>query len=299
MTSLEFFELLNEIDDKYVAEGAVKATNKTTNKAEASDTSNVTDISSASKAKKSRSKWWITIAPVACAAVIAGIIIMLQQNNFSLKDAATGTTMSFDSVDSYESATTVTNSEAPSMDSSSDSYAGTWDGGDDIACEVEGDVGSDSISNSAEGVEGTDSMELVESYPAPDGTGTVESIVPVDMAVDNGNIEVSPSLNAAVSEYGTGAIYRIVIDLYKDGVILDNYSEEAEAVMDRLAAAGYTVAVEEYNDGKVVTRYMTLHATIAQMEMFPVEDEYGYYLKLYGEVVEVCGYPLSYNAGNE
>jgi hypothetical protein len=46
------------------------------------------------------------------------------------------------------------------------------------------------------------------------------------------------------------------------------------------------VAFENYNDGYVDHNYFTLHATLEQLESFPVSEQYGYCVMLYGERIE-------------
>ncbi len=110
-----------------------------------------------------------------------------------------------------------------------------------------------------------------------------------DLSVMNGGLALSNSLQAALQEYGNSANYRVLVELFRDGVQVSSASSLAQEEIDRLADAGYTVAVEKYNDGHTEQTYLTLHATFDQLEDFSSNAEFGYYILLYGEYFDTEG----------
>jgi hypothetical protein len=110
-----------------------------------------------------------------------------------------------------------------------------------------------------------------------------------DCSVNNGGVLFSDALTGAMEQYGGDVKYRVIVELFSDGVAIDCASEESKAEMDSFADQGYTVAFENYNDGYVDHNYFTLHATLEQLESFPVSEQYGYCVMLYGERLETTG----------
>lgn len=110
-----------------------------------------------------------------------------------------------------------------------------------------------------------------------------ESAYAGDMVVYNGAYVLSDSLKGALQEYGNTAKYRVIVELFTDGVQLDNASETVQAEINRLANEGYIVAFETYNDGNVDHKYFTLHAEFDQLNDFCASDALGYFILLYGE----------------
>jgi hypothetical protein len=104
--------------------------------------------------------------------------------------------------------------------------------------------------------------------------------------VENGNVVFSTALTGAMAQYGGDVEYRVIVELFSDGVAIDCDNGEGKAEMERFADQGYTVAFESYNDGDRKQNYFTLHATLNQLENFPTSEEYGYCVMLYGERIE-------------
>lgn len=104
-----------------------------------------------------------------------------------------------------------------------------------------------------------------------------------DMAVSNGCSEMSNSLKAAVSELGDSVRYRVVVEMFRDGVAIGSDSPEVSAESERLFGEGYITAHESINDGYQQTVLFTLHATSEQLLSFPAAKDYGYYISLYDE----------------
>ncbi len=115
-------------------------------------------------------------------------------------------------------------------------------------------------------------------------------------APQNGEAGFSVPLRAAMAAYGESAAYRVWVDLFRDGELLAPDSPEAEAERERLAALGYIVAYEVYDDGQTEHPRFTLHAKLDQLQSFPAGG-YGYMLFLYGERVEGAGQEPAVNGG--
>lgn len=125
--------------------------------------------------------------------------------------------------------------------------------------------------------------KMITSYPVdgPDVEG-----LSGDYAVLNGGCFLSPSLKGALAEYGNSEEYRyrVIIELFRDGVQVPNESDEAGAERDRLATEGYVVAYETLSDGNATTHSLfTIHATAKQLKEFATSQQYGYGLWLYDE----------------
>lgn len=103
-------------------------------------------------------------------------------------------------------------------------------------------------------------------------------------APKNGEAFFSLPLQEATDEYGDGARYRVIVDLFRDEQPLPADGEASAAERERLAALGYGVAYETITgEGERTRSYFTLHATYGQLADFPANGEYGYMLFLYGE----------------
>lgn len=124
--------------------------------------------------------------------------------------------------------------------------------------------------------------KMITYYPVdgPDAEG-----LSGDYAVLNGGCFLSPSLKGALAEYGNSEEYRyrVIIELFRDGVQVPNESGEASAERDRLAAEGYIVAYETLSDGNATHSLFTIHATAKQLKEFATSQQYGYGLWLYDE----------------
>lgn len=129
------------------------------------------------------------------------------------------------------------------------------------------------------GVEIPEVTRMISSYG--DGDPEANCAVP-----ENGTVELSSSLRGAIEEYGDSAQYRVFVDLFRDGQALEMDRPLMEKETDRLAALGYRVAGEIYYDhGTITDCYLTLHATMEQVNCFAASAEYGYRLSLYHERV--------------
>lgn len=110
-----------------------------------------------------------------------------------------------------------------------------------------------------------------------------DSLNGTDMAVNNGHYELSGSLSAAIEELGDTVRYRVVIEVFKDGTVIDSGSAEVASEEERLVKEKYTVAHETYEDSMETEDYFTIHAEKDQLLNFPVSSLYGYYISLYDE----------------
>ena len=108
-----------------------------------------------------------------------------------------------------------------------------------------------------------------------------------DIAVNDGSVVLSDALQQALSEYGDSGLYRVSVELFRDGVQLAEDSPEAAEIMDRLAGFGYVTAIETFTDaaGEETVRN-TLHLTAADLETFRGGEDFGVLLRLYEEVSE-------------
>ncbi|MCD8118885.1 MAG: hypothetical protein LUE29_05290 [Lachnospiraceae bacterium] len=125
----------------------------------------------------------------------------------------------------------------------------------------------------------TGMTELISGYG--DGNNYLD-LTSGDFAIVSGYAVCSDALRDAMEAYGDTVLYRVVVCLFENGVATGNGRAEA----NRLEEEGYTVAYETFTDGNgVSTEWLTIHATLEQIEKFAVSDAYGYMLCLYEEVV--------------
>lgn len=123
-------------------------------------------------------------------------------------------------------------------------------------------------------------------------SGYGESGLTVDMSVTDCGIYRSGALESAMDHYGDSANYRVLIELFSDGVQIPSGGQQALADAQRLVELGYIVAIEivteSESNGEIVTvnaSYLfTLHATYEQLENFPADENLGYKFMLYDEV---------------
>lgn len=101
--------------------------------------------------------------------------------------------------------------------------------------------------------------------------------------IKNSAFYYGEGLQGALIEYQDTVNYRVVVKVYKDGYEIATNSSEVNSEMERLGAAGYTVAYETSNDGDKETCLFTLHATYDQLMNFNVNEQYGYYILLYDQ----------------
>lgn len=115
------------------------------------------------------------------------------------------------------------------------------------------------------------------------GSYSIGASARIDLAVANGAVLLSDSLQAALAEYEDSVLYRVVVEVFRDGTVLSNFSDEIAAETQRLSDAGYIVATESVVFGDEVYRYLTLHAEADQLRDFPAHPDHGYYIALYDD----------------
>ena len=142
---------------------------------------------------------------------------------------------------------------------------------------------------------GPDNHEVTDVKPMISSFGEMGE--PVDLAVKNGGVHFSEPLLAAMDAYGDNATYRVLVDLFHDGVQIPADSALVETEIQRLGDLGYIVAIEKvYQDEVMTSCSFTLHATYAQLREFSAGENAGFSLLLYGEVVgESNNPPVVYN----
>jgi len=124
-------------------------------------------------------------------------------------------------------------------------------------------------------------------------SGFEETDTTVDMSVSNGGVWCSRSLEAAMDHYGDTANYRVLVELFSDGVQIASGGAQATEEAARLSDLGYIVAMETsretMTDGNIatacVTYYFTIHATYEQLLDFQQDGTLGYKFMLYDEVL--------------
>lgn len=108
----------------------------------------------------------------------------------------------------------------------------------------------------------------------------------------NGEVCRSLPLTEAMEQYGDGARYRVIVELFRDEQPLSADGDESAAERERLASLGYTVAYETLRGEDAQVRcYFTLHATCEQLSAYPASADYGCMLFLYGELEKSAAAP--------
>jgi hypothetical protein len=153
----------------------------------------------------------------------------------------------------------------------------------DMGSDLDGDSVGYSAADVSEDYDG-DEAGYMTTVISDFGEAKMES----DISVSNGAVVFSDALTGALEQYGGDVLYRVIVELFSDGVQIDCAGDAGTAEMERFAAEGYTVAFETYNDGYVDHNYFTLHATAEQLDSsyFPASEQYGYCVMLYGERIE-------------
>ena len=136
-----------------------------------------------------------------------------------------------------------------------------------------------------------DEQSILNGKPMISGFGETDATV--DMSVSNGGVWYSRSLEAAMDHYGDTANYRVLVELFSDGVQIASGGAQATEEAARLSELGYIVAMETsretVTDGKIatvyVTYYFTIHATYEQLLDFQQDGTLGYKFMLYDEVL--------------
>lgn len=167
------------------------------------------------------------------------------------------------------------------------------------------EIGADGTNAAMEWVEIGQTEIVTEPYRVPENTekailnekpmisGFGEMGVNVDMSVSNGGVWYSQALEAAMDHYGDTVNYRVLLELFCDGVQIASGGGQAVAEAERLKEMGYTVAMETtkemQSDGEVaevyVHYYFTIHGTYEQMRQFQPNEGLGYKFMLYDEVL--------------
>lgn len=138
-------------------------------------------------------------------------------------------------------------------------------------------------------INGTDNGEILSNKPMISGYG--DCSLTVDKAVTDGGVSYSASLTDAMAAYGETANYRVLIELFNDGVQIPGGSVSAVAEAQRLSDLGYITAMETCTETEVqgelvtatATYYFTLHATYEQLANFRANSDLGYFIMLYDE----------------
>ncbi len=124
-------------------------------------------------------------------------------------------------------------------------------------------------------VTATQPMEMISSYP--------EDAIYCYEAPKNGEVFFSVPLSHAMEEYGDAVLYKVVVDLFRDGEQVSPESGEAKLALERVIELGYTVVRESYEEGEEVRHHYMLHATKEQLTEFDAGEEYGYMIRFFGE----------------
>lgn len=132
---------------------------------------------------------------------------------------------------------------------------------------------------------------ILDGKPMISGFG--ETDVMVDMSVTDGGYWISPGLEGAMDHYGDSVNYRVLVELFSDGVQIPSGEAQAVAEAARLGELGYIVAMETSTetvvDGSIatayITYYFTLHATYEQLLDFQTNENLGYKFMLYDEAL--------------
>ncbi len=131
-----------------------------------------------------------------------------------------------------------------------------------------------------------ESYKMISSY---DVSSEEMAAKLADYAVRSGECFMSISLRGAMDAYGDEVRYRVVVDIFRDGIAVAPDGEIAAKERERLFSEGYVVAMETENYGTNTQTFFTLHATFEQLNEFHGLEEYGYGLWLYGEKTKTAG----------
>ena len=88
-----------------------------------------------------------------------------------------------------------------------------------------------------------------------------------------------------MKEYGSGALYRIYIDILDGDKVLPADSEIVKAELERLSENGYNVSVENYTIMDAEYSGVVALVALEQLESFDANDSYGYYIHLHDECI--------------
>lgn len=102
----------------------------------------------------------------------------------------------------------------------------------------------------------------------------------------NGEFYFSMPLKSAMDKYTDSVLYRVVVHVFSDREQLSSDSIQVKNECERLSGNGYTVAFETVFDGESYQYYFTLHAAYEELMSFKTDENYGYFMFLYDEIVE-------------
>ncbi len=104
---------------------------------------------------------------------------------------------------------------------------------------------------------------------------------------ENGEFSFSIPLQEAMNEYGDSVWYRVIIDVFDEKEQVSPESSQIKEECERLSDNGYIVAYETFFNGESYHYYFTLHATYEELISFSANENYGYFMFLHDERVEV------------
>ena len=108
------------------------------------------------------------------------------------------------------------------------------------------------------------------------------------MYVNNGEIRYSQMLNGALKdlkdEYqGKKVSYKVIVYMFKDGNRLADNDYRIQKEVNRLTLLGYQIPVNNYEVDQEVSDVLVIYMSYKQLMDFSINEEYGYYLTMYGE----------------
>ena len=125
--------------------------------------------------------------------------------------------------------------------------------------------------------------EMIEDYP-----GDYSAYCYAAPAA--GEVGYSMPLQDAMAEYGDAVMYRVCVEIFKNGeeTPLPGDDREVAELLSMLSRDyGIVTALEKATDANGKKQvYPTLHATFDQLRRFPGDGDHGWMLYLYGEKAE-------------
>lgn len=134
------------------------------------------------------------------------------------------------------------------------------------------------VKDSLRSVSGNNELPIVSFYADID-------MYPQYPLPSAGEIRMTYRLECAVKEYGSGALYRIYIDILDGDKVLPVDSEIVKAELERLSENGYDVSVENYTIMDAEYSGVVALVALEQLESFDANDSYGYYIHLHDECI--------------
>ena len=140
-----------------------------------------------------------------------------------------------------------------------------------------------SMAVSDAGPDALETLTMIESYAGAPAAASY--VVP-----ENGEAGYSEPLKAAMAENGGAVLYRVYVEVFKDGEMLAPDDPEVAELLDMLfrdygiVTAMETVTANTADGNAGITQtWPTLHATYEQLQSFPADDDHGWMLWLYDE----------------